>query len=425
MSSNLRVLIVGASIAGPTAAYWFARAGARVTVVERFPALRTNGQGIDIRTVGVTVMRRMPGMEAAVLAKKSALEGISFLGPDGRPVATFRATGDPDQQSLVSEYEIFRGDLAGILYDLTKDDESIEYVFGEQVSAIDQRGREGPLKVEFASGRPSREYDLVVACDGSSSRTRAIGLGCDWRDYVHPMNIWAVYFTVKGDLLEGSNIGQSFSTPGGRFMALGPDPTRTKTLVCFMAIHPRSKADATLPFREALKEGNDALKQYVAEYFAGGGWKTRQILDAMMESEDFYGSEIVQVKPPKLYNGRFVLAGDAGYAPGPTGGGTSLALAGAYILAGEISKHAGDIDAGLRGYEERMRPIIAEMQKVPPFVPDVFAPQTEWGLWVRNQIFSFVTWSRLVEFGQKYFGGAFASTEDDKLKLPEYKWSRL
>ncbi|KAI9355629.1 hypothetical protein DFJ73DRAFT_254201 [Zopfochytrium polystomum] len=98
MSSNLRVLIVGASIAGPTAAYWFARLRARVTVVERFPALRTNGQGIDIRTVGVTVMRRMPGMEAAVLAKKSALEDISFLGPDGRPVATFRATGDPDQR---------------------------------------------------------------------------------------------------------------------------------------------------------------------------------------------------------------------------------------------------------------------------------------------------------------------------------------
>jgi 2-polyprenyl-6-methoxyphenol hydroxylase-like FAD-dependent oxidoreductase len=41
--SKLKVLIVGASIAGPTAAYWFAKAGASVTVIERFPTLRTNG----------------------------------------------------------------------------------------------------------------------------------------------------------------------------------------------------------------------------------------------------------------------------------------------------------------------------------------------------------------------------------------------
>ena len=64
--SKLRVLVVGASVAGPTAAYWFAKAGASVIVIERFPKMRTDGQNIDIRTAGVTVMRKMPGMEAAV-----------------------------------------------------------------------------------------------------------------------------------------------------------------------------------------------------------------------------------------------------------------------------------------------------------------------------------------------------------------------
>lgn len=60
--SNLNVLVVGASIAGPATAYWLAKAGAKVTVIERFPALRTSGQAIDIRTAGVAVMRKMPGM---------------------------------------------------------------------------------------------------------------------------------------------------------------------------------------------------------------------------------------------------------------------------------------------------------------------------------------------------------------------------
>lgn len=134
--SQPMVLVVGASIAGPMAAYWLAKAGARVTVIERFPRLRTNGQGIDIRTTGVTVMRKIPGMEAAVRAKTTEMEGMSFVRDDGRPYGIIRATGNPDQQSLVSEYEIFRGDLAQVLFDLSKDNENVRYVFGEQIASM-------------------------------------------------------------------------------------------------------------------------------------------------------------------------------------------------------------------------------------------------------------------------------------------------
>jgi 2-polyprenyl-6-methoxyphenol hydroxylase-like FAD-dependent oxidoreductase len=74
-----------------------------------------------------------------------------------------------------------------------------------------------------------------------------------------------------------------------------------------------------------------------------------------MEATDLYTSEMVQVKTPSLYKGHFVLVGDAGYAPGPTGTGTSLAITGAYVLAGEMCKYKGDLRAGLRGYEEYVR----------------------------------------------------------------------
>ncbi|OBT64324.1 hypothetical protein VE03_06782 [Pseudogymnoascus sp. 23342-1-I1] len=140
----------------------------------------------------------------------------------------------------------------------------------------------------------------------------------------------------------------------------------------------------------------------------------------MLDSTDFYANEIVQVKTPSLYNGRFVLVGDAGYAAGFTGAGATLAITGAYMLAGEISKHAGDLDAGLRGYEEQMRPIVAKLQKAPPLIRTILAPQTAWGLWVRNRIFAFVAWTRILEFGQTYFASAFA--DSDKFRLPEYGW---
>jgi 2-polyprenyl-6-methoxyphenol hydroxylase-like FAD-dependent oxidoreductase len=418
--SGLRILIVGASIAGPTAAYWFAKSGAKVTIIERFPKLRINGQSVDIRTVGVTVMRKMPGLEDAVRAKRAPVEGMSFVRADGRPYGVIKPTGNPDQQSLVSEYEIFRGDLAQILFDMTKDNKDIRYVFGEQVASMQQHGDgDGPITVEFRNGFPTSDFDLVVACDGGTSRTRAIGLGCGVRDHIRPTYSWAAYFSLRRDILNGSQIGQAFSAVGGRTIAVGADPSGGSRVI-FMGVQPRNDNTIMQPFRQAIKRGDDATKEFIAQHCKGMAWKCDEVLKGMMEADDFYASEIFQVHIPNLYKGRFVMVGDAGYAPGPTGTGTSLAMAGAYVLAGEICKHDGDLAAGLRGYEEQMRPIIKDLQKIPPLVPAIFAPYTAWGLWLRNTMFAIICWTGIIDFAQKYFASGFAET--DKYKLPEYRW---
>jgi 2-polyprenyl-6-methoxyphenol hydroxylase-like FAD-dependent oxidoreductase len=416
--SKLNVLVVGASIAGPTTAYWLAKAGATVTVIERFPQLRTSGQNVDIRTSGVSVMRKMPGMEAAVRAKKAPIEGFSWVGDDGTVFASMRPSGDPDHQSLVSEYEIFRGDLAKILYDLTVDNESIKYVFGEQVTALKQK-EDGPVVVEFMNGYPTQEYDLVVAADGSTSRTRALGLGCGVRDHVVPLNTWCSFFTVKGDMLKGSKMGQSWSTVGGRWLAIGGDAEADVSRILAWSIHPRNNPDAMASFREAYKEGDDAMKRCVAERFGGIGWRSDEIIERMGDSVDFYSSEMVQVKVPCLYKGRFAMVGDAGCG-GAAGAGTTLALAGAYILAGEILSHKDDLAAGLKGYEERMRPMITEMQKLPPGFPNFLAPQTRWRIQLRNMVIRIVCWSApVLKWAGSWLSGALAK---ERVPLPEYQW---
>src|SRR5262245_1044375 len=43
------VLICGAGVAGPTLAYWLARAGFRPTVVERADGQRSSGSPVDVR----------------------------------------------------------------------------------------------------------------------------------------------------------------------------------------------------------------------------------------------------------------------------------------------------------------------------------------------------------------------------------------
>ncbi|KAJ0418633.1 oxidoreductase [Aspergillus carlsbadensis] len=414
--SGLKVLVVGASIAGPATAYWLAKAGASVTVIERFNDLRTNGQAVDIRSVGVTVMRKM-GIEAAVRAKPVPIDGLSFVGPHGKPYATINRTGNPDQQSLVSEYEILRGDLSRILFDLTKQNERVKYVFGEQVASIQQHGHtEGPVTVEFLNGFPAAEFDLVIACDGATSRTRALGLGYSASHHMHSTKCFAAYFSTKDDLLEKSKLGHAYSAPGGRWVAVGQNPTGGN-LATFMRHSIGDEQEAMGPFREALKQGNDALKQYISTTYQGAGWMCDDIIKCMMNSEDFYASEIVQIKLPSLYKGRFVLVGDAGYA-GAAGAGTSLALVGAYVLAGEIKRHQGDLAAGLAAYNERMRPMIDDLQKTPPFLSTILAPQTAWGIWVRNAIFRIVCWTRIVEFAHRFFSGVFSG--GDRYNLPDY-----
>ncbi|XEV03230.1 hypothetical protein FSHL1_008517 [Fusarium sambucinum] len=416
--SGLKVLVSGASIAGPATAYWLARAGAQVTVVERFPALRTGGQAVDIRTAGVSVMRRMPGLEAAIRSKSTQEEGISFVSEDGKPYGVIRPTGNPDQQSLVSEYEILRGDLSKILFDVTNDNKNVDYIFNEQIASMSQSEKsDGPVTVTFANGTATSKYDLVVACDGATSRTRVLGFGGHVRDPIVTTNCWAAYFSTSQDLLKGSKIGQGYSAVGGRNISIGSDPAGFSR-VLFMCMNQNLQDSES--FREALAQGEAATKKYIAQHYQGVGWETSAAIQEMMDATDLYASETVQVKTPNLHRGRFVLVGDAGYASGLTGSGTSLALAGAYILAGELRKHGRDIEAGLRSYEQQMRPLINKMQPIPLLVPTIVAPQTAWGIWLRNNIFRLIARSGLIGFVQRFIAAGFGDTNE--FPVPEYEW---
>jgi 2-polyprenyl-6-methoxyphenol hydroxylase-like FAD-dependent oxidoreductase len=64
----MRILISGASIAGPLLAYWLARYGFDVTIVERAPALRkTGGHAVDLFRPSMAISEKMgvlPRIEA-------------------------------------------------------------------------------------------------------------------------------------------------------------------------------------------------------------------------------------------------------------------------------------------------------------------------------------------------------------------------
>ena len=117
-----------------------------------------------------------------------------------------------------------------------------------------------------------------------------------------------------------------------------------------------------------------AQKALVAERFAGAGWEVPRLIAAMYAADDFVLDSMCQVHLPTWSHGRVVLLGDAAWSPTPlTGLGTTLALVGAYVLAGELAL-TDDLPTALRRYEEVLRPYVTTAQKLPPGGIGGFAP---------------------------------------------------
>ncbi|ODU03924.1 MAG: FAD-binding monooxygenase [Pseudonocardia sp. SCN 72-86] len=352
------VLISGASIAGPALAFWLHRAGYRVTIVERAPALRPGGQTVDLRGAGRTVVERM-GLLDAVRDRCVHERGLAYVDGAGRRVAEVPAEAFGGE-GIVAEIEILRGDLADVLHEATRDD--VEYLFGDRIVAMDQDGggAGGGVDVRFASGL-RRRFGLVVGADGLHSGVRALAFGPE-SEFVRPLGLAMAFFTVPDPVgLDGRCV--MHHVPGA-VAGLRPDrvPGRAKAL---LATHTEE------PVHRLPRERSRAL---LREALAGAGWRTPEILDAMDGADDFYVESIGQVHVDSWSRGRIVLLGDAVACPSPlTGMGTSLALVGAHVLAGELAGRAGYAEA-FAAYERIVRPYAVRARELPPGGTRGFAP---------------------------------------------------
>ncbi|GAA2268397.1 FAD-dependent monooxygenase [Nonomuraea roseoviolacea subsp. roseoviolacea] len=333
--ANRTVLISGASVAGPALAFWLRRHGFTPTVVELAPELREGGYKVDLRGVAMQVVERM-GMLDAVRRSSTAIRGGSWVARSGKPLATLgpdligmRAPGDD---------EVMRGDLARLLHEATRD--SCEYLFGDTITGL----HEGPDGVDVTFRHaPPRRFDLVIGADGLHSTVRRLVFGPEER-HVHPLGMHAAVFTVPNHLgLDHWEL--LYPTPGKVVNVYATRPDTAKAQFVF-------PSPAVLPGRY----DRAAQQRILAEAFAGVGWESETLLRAMPHSPDFYFTPVSQVRMDHWSAGRVVLVGDAAYSPSPLSGqGTSLALVGAYVLAGELSAAAGDHRAAYAGYREAMR----------------------------------------------------------------------
>ncbi|MEZ0579347.1 FAD-dependent monooxygenase [Nocardioides sp. MH1] len=344
--SDVKVLVSGASIAGPALAHWLSRRGAAVTVVEQAPALRPGGQAVDARGVAKEVIRRM-GLESTVRAACTDTAGAYVVDADGAVLETFRAEDDGGD-GYISEIEILRGDLSQLLHDDTCDD--AEYLFGDRIAELTQDA--DGVDVAFAAGG-RRRFDLVVGADGLHSPLRAMEFG-PREQFVRHLGMVLGFYTVPNEF--GLDRWMLDYHQGGRSAGLRPvpDPTRAIAMVSFAS-----------PGFEIDHRDVEAQKQLVREQMDGVGWLTPRILEHLDDAPDFYLDQVAQVVMDDWHRGRVGLLGDAAFCASPmSGAGTGLALVGAYLLAGELATAGWDPEAGFAGYRTRMRGFVEANQEL-------------------------------------------------------------
>jgi 2-polyprenyl-6-methoxyphenol hydroxylase-like FAD-dependent oxidoreductase len=397
------VLISGAGIAGPALAFWLTNNGYRVTIVELADGIRSGGQTVDLRGAGGNVVERM-GLIDQMRRHSLEQHGLAWIKADGTrraemPVTAFNGNG------IVSKLEILRGDLVDVLYQATKD--RAEYRFGTRIDALEQNG--ATVQATLSDGT-TISADLVVGCDGPHSAVRRLVFGPE-EQFIKPLGGYNAWFTAPDTVgLDGWYV--MYQAPGlNASMRPSHDPASCKAGLAFRSepvSYDRRNADEQLAL--------------LAKHFDGAGWQCDRLLAAAQTSDDFYFDAFVQVHMPSISEGRVTLVGDAGYCASPLSGmGTSLALVGAYVLAGELgpadSVDAQRIEAALRRYEAVMRPYIDRCQDLANGI-DGYLPKSANDIAITAQVMKWMQRWPFRSFAEKKW-----FTTADAIELPDYATS--
>ncbi|MFD3513823.1 FAD-dependent monooxygenase [Streptomyces sp. NPDC058657] len=361
---STKVLISGASIAGPALAYWLGRYGFETTVVELAPALRGGGQAVDFRgNTHLTVLERM-GVLDELRALDTGGSPITFVDQRGRQLLHLPA------DFAGGDVEVPRGELAQVLHQHSLP--HTEYLFGDSITALEETPTS--VRVAFRNAAP-REFDLVIGADGLHSHVRRLAFG-PHRRYVRHLGYYAATWQLPNYLaLPPGSIG--LNVPG-RLAAVGADHSRpTRAGAFFVFASPELRYDR----HDAAQQ-----KKLIQDSFTGLGWEVPGLLESLGQASELYFDSISRADVPAWSTGRVALLGDAACGATIGGMGTGTAVVAAYVLAGELARARGDHRTAFARYENTLRDYARGCQKGGDRTGPFLAPGTATGLRVRNAL---------------------------------------
>ncbi|MFP3464277.1 FAD-binding domain [Leifsonia sp. SIMBA_070] len=388
---DVKVLIVGAGIAGPTLAFWLNKLHHDVTIVEHAPALRTGGYLIDFWGAGFDVAERM-GIVPQLRTRGYVFTEARAIDRNGRRIASFNpeAVIESNDRYL----SIPRTDLAQVVYDSI--DGAVELMLGDTVRELADDGDR--VHVTFEKGSV-RDFDLVIGADGLHSRVRELTFGPD-ELFEKYLGMVVAAFEVERYPERDELVAMMYAEVG--FQAVRLSFREDATLLLFSLRH-----DGEVPAQRPAQEG------LLREKLEGSGWEVPEMLAAMSRAENFYFDSVSQITMQSWSTGRVALVGDAGACPSFLAGqGTALAMVEAYTLAAELARTNDHTEAFTR-YHERLAPLIRSKQDAARGLGLAFAPKNRLQLLTRN--------TALTMMGlPKVAGIAMGRSFHDRVELPPF-----
>lgn len=363
----MRIIINGAGIAGPTLAYWLQKAGHEVLLVESAPQLRTGGYVIDFGLVGYDVAEKMD-LIPRIRELGYQVKEVRFVDRQGRKRGGIST--DVFRRLLHGRYtSLRRSDLAATIYAALAG--KVETIFGDSVAKIEEEGC--CVRVSFDRAHP-READLVIGADGSHSRVRQLAFGPDAGVEVL-LGYHVAAFEVEGYRPRDELVYLCHGVPGRQLFRFSMRNDKTVFLFVFR--------DEYLTTGSPTSE--DERKAALAHVFADVGWECPGVLAALAGVSDIYFDRVSQIRLARWTKGRTALIGDAAACVSLLAGeGAGLAMAEAYVLAGELCNCGGDHSVAFARYQERLMPFLKRKQRSAARFASSFAPKTAFGITVRN-----------------------------------------
>lgn len=396
---NPKVLIVGAGIAGPTLAHWLRRYGFQPTLVERAKHLRSGGYVIDFWGVGYDVADRM-GILPTLEQYSLPMDSLKLVDDEGKQRGGF---GRRAVQALTGKryLSLLRSDLARVVYDSLGGD--VPTIFGDSLVSVRQDG--DGVFVEFRHHSPER-FDLVIGAGGLHSPVRQLVFGAE-SSFEEYLGYYAASFTAADYPHQEPHAFVSHAQPGRQATRYTLKDGLTVFLLVFAA-------------KEKLPIAHNDIqsqKDVLHREFGDAGWECKEILRRLDQTNELYFDAVSQIHMDRWSRNRSALVGDACGCPSLLAGqGSSLAMAGAYILAGELGWANGDYAAAFDRYEKLFQPVIKEKQRAAKRFAKSFVPGTRTGIIVRNHVTKLMNIPFIADI-------TMGRMIRDPITLPEYRFA--
>lgn len=356
-----KALIVGAGVAGLSAAWWLRKIGWQPVLIERAADLRNAGHMLGLSGPGFEIAQRMgigPQLDAAACTVNENI----YRDRKGRELLRLRYREMLKDLRYVA---LRRTDLVQALRDALPADLDIR--FGAVVESIDDGGED--IALRLTDGTELRG-DLVIGADGLRSWMRktcfgpdeaffkelgyrfatydledVIGLGSDFLSYTEPGHV-VEYYTLHDGRLAALHVWRTEET------GLVPPEARWEML------HHVSRN--THP-------------------------SVRRILEVAERGPLPLIDNLTMVDMPSWSKGRMVLLGDAAHCLTLISGqGAGMSIASASILAQELAERP--IADALARHDQRLRPSILKLQERSRRMGSLFIPATPLSFRLRNFI---------------------------------------